>query len=152
MYLNKKGREFIASDKEELKISLQTIHYLLRNEVYIYFKCPIDWMNETPLEVEVKGQKNRDILFQGLTLSNKKKVVPDAVFSRNGYLHLIEVDNTQDMKINKKKIDAYREIMPYLKEHVPVLYFFTTTENRKRKLEEWLKGMRYKVMTFEEIR
>jgi hypothetical protein len=152
MYLNKKGREFIASDKEELKISLQTIHYLLRNEVYIYFKSPIDWANESPLEVNVKGQLNSDILFQGLTLSNKKKVIPDATFTRNGYLHLIEVDNTQDMKINKKKIDVYREIMPHIKNQVPVLYFFTTTENRKRKLEEWLKGIRYKVMTFEEIR
>lgn len=150
MYLNKKGRELIASEKEELKISLQTIHYLLRNEVYIYFKCPPDWKNEYSIEEKVESFSG--ITFNGLSLSNKKKVVPDAVFTRNGYQYLIEVDNTQDMRVNKKKIEAYREILPNLKAATPILYFFTTTENRKRKLEEWLKGIRHEVMTFEEIK
>lgn len=88
----------------------------------------------------------------GFTPIDKKKVVSDAVFTRNGYMYLIEVDNKQDMKVNKKKIDSYREIMPSIKEQSPILCFFTTTENRKRKLEDWLKGIRHEVKTFEEIR
>jgi hypothetical protein len=143
IYLNKKGRDMIASDKEEIKITQQTIHSLLRNEVYIFFKGPADWKNEFLIETNVNGQLGSDIIFQGVTLSNKKKVVPDAVFSRNGYQYLIEIDHTQDMRINKKKIDTYREIMPYLKDGIPLLYFFTTTENRKRKLAEWMKGIRH---------
>jgi hypothetical protein len=56
------------------------------------------------------------------------------------------------MKVNKKKIDSYRDVVSSLKEETPILYFFTTTENRKRKLEEWTKGIRHEVFTFEEIR
>jgi hypothetical protein len=131
---------------------VQTIHYLLRNEVYIHFGCPADWKNEHSMEANVKGQIRSDILFQGLTLSNKKKVIADAIFKRNGYLYVIEVDNTQDMRVNKKKIDLYREVFPAYKEQTPILYFFTKTESRKRKLQEWLKGIRHEVITFEEIR
>lgn len=152
MYLNKKGREFIASEKGDIQINQHTLHSLLRNEVYIHFKCPLDWKNEHPLEANVKGQMNGGILFQGLTLSNKKKVIADAVFSRNGYLYLIEVDNERKMIDNHKKIETYREILPAYKDQTPFLYFVTKTESRKRKLEEWLKGINHKVMTFEEIR
>lgn len=151
MYLNKKGRELIASEKEDIKVSSHTIHSLMRNEVYIYFKCPLDWINEYPLETDLKPSNTSGIIFNGLTLINKKKVISDAVFTRNGYLYLIEVDNTQDMATNKKKIDSYREIMPNL-ETVPILYFFTTTDNRKKKLKEWLKGMHHEVYTFDEIK
>lgn len=150
--LNKKGRDFIASEKDEVKISLQSIHYLLRNEVYIYFQCPSDWRNEYPHETSVKAPNSFAMFNAGLSPIDKKKVVSDAVFKRNGYFHLIEVDNEQDMKVNKKKVELYREILPSLKDQVPILYFFTTTENRKRKLQEWLKGIRHEVMTFDEIR
>lgn len=152
MYLNKKGREFIASEKGDIQINQHTLHSLLRNEVYIHFKCPLDWKNEYPLEANIKGQMSGEILFQGLTLSNKKKVIADAVFVRNGYLHLIEVDNERKMIDNQKKIDTYREILPAYKNQTPILYFVTKTESRKRKLEEWLKGIRHEIMTFEEIK
>lgn len=151
IFLNKNGRNLIGSEKAEMKVSQYTAHVLLRNEVYIYFKCPMDWKNEYSLETSVKPSSALGISFNGLSLGNKKKVVADAVFSRNGYFHLIEVDNTRDMKDNKKKIENYREIMPTIKE-TPILYFYTTTLNRKRKLEEWLKGINHEVKTFEEIR
>lgn len=152
MYLNKKGKEMIASEKEENKISMQTIHFLLRNEVYIHFNCPIDWQNEYSMTANINPKIGGGIIFNGLTLPSEKKVVADAVFKRNGYLHIIEVDNTQDMKTNKKKIDLYREILPAYSKQVPILYFFTKTESRKQKLQEWLKGIHHKVLTFEEIR
>jgi hypothetical protein len=152
MYLNKKGRDFIASERGEVQVNQNTLHSLLRNEVYIYYKCPHDWKIEHLLETNDKAQNHLGISFQGLSLSNKKKVICDAVFNRNGYLHLIEIDNERKMVDNQKKIKSYREILPAYKEEVPILYFFTKTESRKKKFEEWLKGMRYKVMTFEEIR
>lgn len=152
MYLNKKGKELIASEKDEVKVNDQTIHSLLRNEVYIYFQCPIDWQNEYALQSESKAKNNLPFFSSNLPISNKKRIVCDAAFKRNGYLHIIEVDNTQDMRVNKRKIETYREVLPAYKEQVPFLYFFTKTEARKRKLEEWLKGIRYKVMTFDEIR
>jgi hypothetical protein len=152
IYLNKKGREMIASDKEEIKVSAQTIHSLLRNEVYIYFKCPFDWEIEHTLSASVEAPNSFGVSFQGLSLSNKKTIVCDAVFKRNGYFYLIEIDNTQDMKVNKKKIEKYREVLPAYKEQTPMLYFFTQTESRKKKLEEWLKGIRSKVLLYQDIK
>jgi hypothetical protein len=151
IYLNKAGKEFIASTSEESKRGLM-LHTLMRNEVYIHFKCPYDWKNEYTLEVDSKPQNSFQIQFKGLSLSNKKKVVADAVFKRNGYLHLIEVDNERKMIDNKKKIENYREVLPAYKNDSPILYIFTKTENRKQKFEEWLKGINHKVITFEEIR
>jgi hypothetical protein len=150
-YLNKAGRELIASEKEENKKGF-IAHTLLRNEVYIYFSCPYDWQNEYALEKREKAQGAFQIFSEGLNLINKKKVIADASFKRNGYLHLIEVDNERKMIDNKKKIETYKEVLPAYKAETPILYFFTKTENRKRKLEEWCKGMNVKVMTFEEIR
>lgn len=150
-YLNKLGREFIASSSEEAKRGFM-LHTLMRNEVYIYFKCPYDWKSEYPLESSSKPQNSYQIQFKGVSLSNKKKVVADAVFKRNGYLHLIEVDNERKMIDNKRKIETYREVLPAYKGETPILYFFTKTENRKSKLIEWLKGINHKVLTFDEIR
>jgi hypothetical protein len=152
IYLNKKGREFIASEKEELKVSYQTLHSLMRNEVYIHFQCPYDWKSEYALLTSVKAPSSFVIFGEGLSPINKKTVVCDAVFKRNGYFYLIEVDNERKMIDNKKKIDSYREVLPAYKEETPMLYFFTKTESRKRKLEEWLKGIRHEVMTFDEIK
>ncbi|WHY76210.1 hypothetical protein QNH20_19080 [Neobacillus sp. WH10] len=152
IYLNKKGREFIASEKNDTTVSYQTLHSLMRNEVYIYFKCPHDWKNEHLLEKNEKALNSFGISFQGLSLSNKKKVICDAIFKRNGYLYLIEVDNERKMIDNKKKIESYREVLPAFKDQTPILYFFTKTESRKKKLTEWLKGIRHEVLTFEEIR
>lgn len=156
IYLNKDGRSFIGSDKDPQKPTL-IAHTLLRNEVYLHFHCPTDWRNEYTLETEVKQQNNFSIQFSGLKMNNKRKVVADAMFTRNGYVHLIEVDNARDMSENRKKIDNYAEILPMVRkqfEQTPILYFFTTTEHRKRKFEEWLKGrsIRHEVKTFVEIK
>ena len=151
IYLNKKGRELIASEKE-VQVNQQTLHSLLRNEVYIHFNCPADWQNEYTLETAGNALNSFGISFQIGTLTNTKKLIADAVFKRNGYMHIIEVDNEQKMNDNKKKIDSYKGVLPAYKSETPILYFFTKTENRKIKLEEWLKGIRHEVKTFEEIK
>lgn len=152
MYLNKKGREFIASEKGEIQVNQHTLHSLLRNEVYMHFQCPADWKNESPLETKINAQTSGIIFNSSLPLMEKKKVICDAVFKRNGYLYLIEVDNERKMIDNQKKIGAYREVLPAYKDETPILYFFTKTESRKRKLAEWLKGIRHEVIMFDEIR
>jgi hypothetical protein len=152
IYLNKKGREFIASDKEEARVNDKTLHALMRNEVYIHFQCPADWKNESPIEISLTGPYKSDIVVNGTSLTPKKRIVPDAKFSRNGYVHLIEVDNERKMIDNKKKIESYRELLAEYKDGIPILYFFTKTEHRKKQLKEWLKGIRHEVLTFDEIR
>ncbi len=148
IYLNKEGRELIGSNKEVKRTSYMS-HTLLRNEVYLYFNCPLDWKNEYPLETSQKALTAFDIQVKGITPINKKRVVADAVFTRNGYLNIIEIDNTRNMSDNKKKIELYKGILPNL--NMPMLYFFTHTEDRKRKLQEWMKGMKSEVRLFKEI-
>jgi hypothetical protein len=152
MTLNKKGRDLIASERDDIKINQHTIHSLLRNEVYIHFDCPNDWKNEYVIKTPINdflGVKLNSLTF---TLPDEKTIISDAVFKRNGWVHLIEVDNTQDMRINQKKIESYKEVIPSLKGDPAILHFFTTTEKRKRKLEEWMKGMRHEVQLFDEIK
>lgn len=152
LYLNKAGREMIGSTKEVKKTPLIE-HSLLRNEVYLYFNCPVDWKTEYPTEMEVKVPSTIEMKIKGLKPISKKKIVSDAAFIRNGYLHLIEIDNTRNMTDNKKKIDLYAEVIPSIKQYVPILLFFTVSEVRKKKLEAWCKGkgFRYQIKTFEEI-
>ena len=152
IYLNKAGRELIGSSKEVKKTPLIE-HSLLRNEVYLYFNCPVDWKTEYPTEIEIKAPSPLEMRIKGLKAISKKKIVSDAAFVRNGYLHLIEIDNTRNMSDNKKKIELYAEIIPSLKQHVPVLFFFTISEVRKRKLEAMCKGkgFRYQIKTYREI-
>lgn len=131
IYLNKDGRDLIGSRKEVKKNSLIE-HTLLANEAYLYFRCPLDWKREYTLEEETKIT---GLQLGGLKLA-KKKVIADAAFSKNGYLHLIEIDNIRDMADNRKKIEMYLSLLrPSQK-----LFIFTTTEDRKRKFEGWMKG------------
>lgn len=157
IYLNRDGRNLIGSDNE-INRAKQMTHTLLRNEVYIYYSCPMDWQNEYTLETQLKPRTNLDIHLGGnLKMSDKIRVVPDAVFKRNGYVYFIEVDNTRDMRDNKKKIERYAEILPLIRKDFkesPVVCFFTLSEDRKRKFQELLKGksIRHEVKTFVEIK
>ena len=129
-------------------------HTLLRNEAYLYFNCPIDWKTEYKIESKEKVP-TFDIQFKGLSLA-KKKVVSDAAFTRNGYLHLVEIDNTRSMSDNYKKIDSYVDVLAKVKEQlelIPALYVFTTNLDRKRKFEKYMQQykLRGEVKMFNEI-
>lgn len=145
IYLNKEGRQLIGSAKEVKKSPLLE-HTLLRNEAYLYFNCPMDWKTEYTLERAQEPISAIQIKVEGLKLK-QKKVVADAVFTRNNMMYLVEIDNTRNMSDNYKKIELYKEIMP----DTAVLYFFTVSDNRKRKLQQWAKGMKVEVKTFYEI-
>ncbi|WP_412860257.1 hypothetical protein [Cytobacillus horneckiae] len=149
IYLNKYGRDLIGSTKEDNKKHFME-HTFLRNDVYIHFNCPHDWKNEYPIEVE-NNPHSFGINFGNMSVINKRKLIADAAFRRNGYLHLIEVDNLRKMIDNKKKVDTYREMFPKLNDHTPILFIFTTTHDRRRKFEGLLQGIRHEVRVFGEI-
>lgn len=154
VYLNKEGRELIASDNE-VKKSLLFEHMLLTNDAYIYFNRPQTWQREYTFESVKEPEYTFAIKVNGMSPKTKTRLVADAVFAQSGYVHLVEIDNTRDMKDNIKKIKTYIEMWPDIQKKFnmqPKLYFFTTTESRKRKLTNALKGMNAEVWTFGEIK
>ena len=150
IYLNKAGREMIGSTRE-VKAGPLLEHTLLVNQAYIYLGCPLDWRREYAIEVEKAGGYDYGIKISGMTAVVKKRIVADAMFSRNGYVHFVEIDNTRAMRDNQKKIERYQEIIRMKKMTNAKLYFFTTTVHRKEKLQKWLSGMNAQVLTFAEI-
>lgn len=149
-YLNKCGRDLIGSEKE-VKRNQNIEHTLLRNDAYIYLNCPFDWQNEAVIEYDVQQPIGNGIIIRGMSVATKSKIVADAMYKRNGYTHLVEIDNIRDMKDNLKKIKSYADCFKYL--DTPRLEIFTTTLDRKRKFERWLLDykLRGEVKTYEEI-
>lgn len=154
VYLNKDGRDLIASDNE-VKKSILFDHMLLANEAYIYFNCPQTWQREYTIESVADDDYGFSIQIGSTAVKAKKKLISDAVYTRNGYVHLVEIDNTRHMQDNIKKINSYKEMWPNIKSKFnmqSVLYFFTTTETRKRKLITVAKGLNMEVYTFDDIK
>ena len=70
------------------------------------------------------------------------RLVPDATFTVEGKHHFVEIDNTQKMQENRKKIELYAKLNPLIKRqfgHDPVLIFYTVTDLRRAKLKEYCK-------------
>jgi len=144
-YLNQQGREVIGSDKE-IKWNNQIDHHLLRNDMYIYFECPKDWENELPIIFKYQS---------GLSYK-EATIVPDATFSLNDVFHFLEVDRTQSMTENKKKISQYQLLSPAIEQQFktkPVLVFYTTTDHRKKILEASCEkvGLKHMILTKEDL-
>lgn len=135
-YLNKNGREYVDCEKVRKKGG-HVQHVVMRNEIWLHFKCPKDWRNEVKISDE------------------KTSVVADAVFTRNGFYHFLEVDNLQSMKENRGKINRYKELLDSLVKqfgYFPTLVWLTTTEHRRKQLESACSGLNYKVFTINDIR
>ncbi|MDF1507609.1 replication-relaxation family protein [Robertmurraya sp. DFI.2.37] len=153
IYLNKEGRHLIGSQKEVRKTPLFE-HMLLLNDVYIYFDCPLSWKREHIIETTQEPEFSFGIQVKGLSVA-KDRVIPDAVFKRNGYIYLVEVDNTRSMIDNKKKIQKYVKMWKEIRStyvEVPKLCIFTTSEKRKNTFEELTKSLSCEVKTFKEIK
>ncbi len=150
-YLNKCGRSLIGSYRD-IKKSSNIEHTLLRNDAFLYLNRPIDWQIESVLEYEAEQPTAHGIVFKGLSVATKSKMVADAVYKRNGYTHIVEIDNVRDMKDNLKKLQSYVDCFKYI--DTPRLEIFTTTIDRKRKFEKWLLDykLRGEVITFNSIR
>jgi hypothetical protein len=124
-YLNKKGRERVKAQKVCKKTS-HVNHYLMRNSLYISLGCPVTWKNEIKL-------KAGDV-----------QIIADALFEEKKIVHIIEVDNTQKMLENKKKIEKYREILKRTGATIK-FHWITTTHNRQKQLLELCHGLNVNV-------
>jgi Replication-relaxation len=138
-YLNKKGRELIGSEKIVTK-TLQYQHTLMKNDIYVHFEMPKNWMNE-------------------YTIPTKEfKIVADAIFQADK-VYFLEVDNMQKMKENYNKIDKYKkfkEMGLWQQEnhgHFPTLLFYTTKDSRQHQLREYCKTkeLTHLVLTKEDL-
>lgn len=135
-YLNKAGRDTIGSDKVVTRNSNYR-HTLLRNDVYIYMKCPENWINEYKI--------------------GETGIVADAIAVLNRKYYYIEVDNTQKMAVNKQKMEAYLQFKhsgvweKYSKEPFPILLFYTVSEPRRHQLSELNPGLEMLVYTKKDL-
>jgi hypothetical protein len=131
-YLNKEGRDRVNSNKV-LKKTIQARHFIMRNDLYIAYGCPVTWKNEVKL---------------GIKEDKSTHIVCDAIFQNNKQHHIIEVDHTQKMIKNKSKMDRYKKLMNYrFFEISPKFIWITTTELRRKQLMEACKGLNVKVYT-----
>lgn len=121
-YLNANGRDIVACEKVRKKLTDVT-HYLMRNDLYIQAGQPDTWKNEIRI-------KNGDV-----------KVVADALYKTDRY-NIVEIDHTQKMNKNMKKLERYREL---IKRNAfkgqPRVIWVTTTEYRQERLRELCKGL-----------
>jgi hypothetical protein len=147
VYLNKDGRQLIGSEKE-VKKSILFDHMLLANDAFIYYNCPVDWKREYAIEIEQEQEFSFAIQVTGLSVATKKKIVPDAIFKRDGYVYLIEIDNTRTMQDNRKKIEKYKEMWPKITERFglqPKLGIFTLSEKRKKEFMQLCDKLQYEI-------
>lgn len=134
-YLSKMGREYVECTKVRKKGN-HVQHTIMRNEFWLFFKCPKDWKNE----IKISNGTNT--------------VVTDSMFTRNGFQYFLEVDNIQKMKVNRDKINRYKNLMPSLIQqfgYIPTLVWLTTTELRRKQLVEACEGLKCQVYTMDDI-
>ncbi len=134
-YLSREGRDYVDCEKVRKKGS-HVQHIVMRNEIWLHFKCPKDWRNEVKISDE------------------KTSVVADAVFTRNGFYHFLEVDNLQSMKENRAKIKRYKDLLDSLVKqfgYFPTLVWLTNTEHRRKQIESACNGLNFKVFTIKDI-
>jgi hypothetical protein len=154
VYLNKDGRELIGSTRE-VKKSILFDHMLLANKAFIHYNCPVDWKREYAIETRGKADFSFAIQVKGLSVANKKKIVPDAVFTQNGYVYLIEIDNTRTMQDNRRKIEKYRSMWAEIKKEFgaqPKICIFTMSEKRKKEFMQLCDKLPNEILTFKEVR
>jgi len=135
-YLTKIGRDYVDCDKIRKKGN-HVQHVIMRNQFWLFYKCPSDWKNEVKIS------------------NGKASVVADAVFSRNGFYHFLEVDNLQSMKENRTKIIRYKDLSESLLKQYgyhPTIVWLTTTEHRRKQLGKASEGLKVKVYSIDDIK
>lgn len=135
-YLNKFGRLYVECEKVRKKGNIAR-HTVMRNELYLYYNCPADWKNEVKIS------------------DCNTTVIADSMFSRNGFRCFLEVDHLQTMKENREKIKRYKELMPSIAlklSYYPTLIWLTTTELRRKQLEEACSGLKFQIFTMSDIK
>ena len=148
-YLTKKGRDWIGSEKEVTK-TLQVKHYLMRNDMYIFLGYPENFKVE--FEYRFKGTINNDEIL----IKKEMMLRSDGYYIKGNTPHFLEVDNTQSMKENRKKIELYKHLTTYLSSVnvTPIIVFYTSSDVRQKKLQDYCKelGVKAEIYTRKDIR
>ena len=134
-YLSKDGRDYVDCEKIRKKGG-HVQHFIMRNQFWLFYGCPRDWKSEVKIS------------------NGKVTAIADAVFTRNGFYHFLEVDNLQSMKENRVKINRYRDLLESLVKqfgYYPTLIWVTSTEHRRKQLENACEGLKVKVYTISDI-
>lgn len=138
-YLSKEGRAYVGCEKIRKKGG-HVQHTVMRNEFWLFYGCPYDWKSEIKVS------------------DGKATVIVDAMFSKSLQHHFLEIDHTQTMVENRTKISRYKELrdnglITQKLGHFPTLVWLTTTELRRKQLQEACKSFPgIKVYTFNEIK
>ena len=130
-YLNKNGRELVNSQVIRKKTP-NVEHYLTRNQLWIHMQKPKEWENEVKLK------------------AGDFSIICDAKTSQRGIPVFIEVDITQSMQENKRKIEKYRELKKISNQVFHVVWV-TKLDSRKKRINELSYGLTGHVYTLEEI-
>ncbi|CAH1194669.1 hypothetical protein PAECIP111892_01794 [Paenibacillus auburnensis] len=86
-----------------------------------------------------------------------KEIIADALYGRPGGFTFLEVDVTQAMSQNERKIALYREIRDSGRWQAkngafPEILYVTVSEYRRKRLATLLDGMNARVLTAGELR
>lgn len=123
--LAKAGRDLIGSTQEVARKVSYIEHALLRNDAYLRLGMPDDWRTEERMRFKVHGE----------TVS----ITPDATFSHGNIMTFIEIDRTQSMRENRKKLERYAHLLPLIEQQFskpPIVVFFTVSDSRKRRIKQ----------------
>lgn len=136
-YLSAKGRREIGSQKARRRTQLVQ-HMIMRNEVYIARK-PELWRPEYSVKWE------------------GKELIADAIYRKGGVYTFVEIDLTQSMAANERKVMAYKELRDSGKWQAkygafPNVLFVTITEHRKAKLIAVSTDLNIEAITFNDLK
>lgn len=137
-YLSKEGREYVNSKKIRRKNQFVN-HVIMRNHFYIFANCPVEWDNEIKIS------------------DHDFTVICDAIYKSNKKQYFVEVDSIQKMKENRTKIKQYlglknNGLLEKYFGYFPTLIWITTTELRRKQLNELCKDLPSKIYTLNEIK
>ncbi|SET69569.1 Replication-relaxation [Oceanobacillus limi] len=125
--LTKEGRELIGEDNKTPFKRRYVEHTILCNEAYLALDMPTDW--ETEREASFRGKYG------------KVRFVSDATFTQGGRRWFVEIDRTQRMTENRKKIETYAELQSVharAKKRPPYVKFYGIDTARVDRLREMM--------------
>jgi len=131
-YLSAEGRQRVGS-RRICKKTPQAKHFIMRNSLYIALGCPEDWKNEIKLKLE-----------------GELEIIADALFKVDDRFHIIEVDYTQKMSVNRSKIKKYKRLVEAMPQQ-PKFYWITTTDYRRKQLLRLCDGLDVQIFTAEDF-
>lgn len=136
-YLNASGRRTIGSETVR-KRNQATRHVIMRNEVYIA-RRPELWRPEYAVK------------WDG------KEIVCDALYRTGKDYTFVEVDLTQAMAANERKIATYKELRDSGRWQArygdfPTVLFVTTSDHRRKRLIAAAGDLKAEIITFDDLR